>query len=426
MTIVLKIIPRYCCCFILTLTSGVCLAVDSHSYSLQDLEKIAVEKAPELEQLRSNQVAIEESAVAAGQLSDPKLQAGLINLPTDTFNTTQENMTQIKFGIVQNFPRGSSLAIKSEQQQLLAVGEGQKHQAIEAKILRIVRMNWLELYYLLSARKILNDAKKVFAHLVKVTTSTLSVGKGNQHDVLRAQLDLTQVESQLIQIEEYIQKVRARLARLVGAETSNSVYPNDLPKWPAPSDKTTLHARINQHPIIQKDDSLIAASRKEVELSKELNKPAWSLGLQYSFRQGHATMSSKRRADFIGVQLTTELPFFTSDRQDRKVAASMARHSASKSQKAINLLDLSLKLSEYSAIWVQLKKQESLYKNRLVPEAKQYAKATLTAYENRQIDFPTVARAYDKELMVSLQSLRIMINRYQARVSLLYLETGKS
>ncbi len=58
------------------------------------------------------------------------------------------------------------------------------------------------------------------------------------------------------------------------------------------------------------------------------------------------------------------------------------------------------------------------------PESKQYAKSTLTAYENRQLDFPTVARAHDREIMVSLQKLRLQTNLYQARAHLLYLETS--
>ena len=393
--------------------------------SLKEIEKIALEKAPELEHLQNRQTELKETAIALGQLPDPKLQAGWINLPTDTFSTTQENMTQVKFGIVQDFPRGRSLSIKSEQHQLLAMSEGHQLQATGAEILRAVRMNWLELYYLFSARKILQNSKTVFAHLVKVSTSILSVGKGYQYDVLRAQLDVTETETQLIQVEEDIAKVTAKLVRLVGPDIANSIHPIQLPDWSEPHDESTLHEKVKHHPIIKKVDSLIEASRKEIELSEAHYSPAWSLGLHYSFRHGRAPPHARKRADFVGVQLTTELPFFTKNRQDRKLAASTARHKASKSQRRIDLLTLAREVSEYYAMWTQLKVQENLYKNRLMPEAKQYAAATLTAYENRQIDFPTVARAHAKELAVRLQASRVTTNRYKARVYLLYLETEK-
>ncbi|MBT4880302.1 MAG: hypothetical protein HON43_04960 [Alphaproteobacteria bacterium] len=102
--------------------------VFSHTeeYTLEVMEKIAIERAPELEQLRSRKIALEDSAIADGQMADPKLQAGIINVPTDTFSNTQENMTQIKFALVQDFPRGNSLSLRTEQQKLLAKGEDPK------------------------------------------------------------------------------------------------------------------------------------------------------------------------------------------------------------------------------------------------------------------------------------------------------------
>lgn len=394
--------------------------------SLEELEKIALEKAPELEQLHSTQASLEASAIAEGTFKDPKLQAGLINVPTDTFSTTQENMTQVKFGLVQEFPRGSSLSLRTEQLRHMATGQGFKKSAMEAEILRAVRMNYIELFYLISAKKILQDAKRVFSHLVKVATSTLSVGKGLQHDVLRAQLDLTEVERKLIQIDEDIRIVRASLARFVGDDLAKSVRPHNIPKWHVPENLTGLQDNLKHHPMIRMDDSLVDASKKGIEIAEEQYKPAWSLGAHYSVRQGHAGMPRKRRSDFVGIQLTTELPFFTGNRQDKRVLENTEKHKASRSQRAIHLLNFRKEAEEYYATWEQLKAQEKIYKNRLVPEAKQYAEATLNAYENTQVDFPTVARAHDKSLMTKLQSVRVQTKRQKARAYLLYLEAKQS
>lgn len=87
-------------------------------------------------------------------------------------------------------------------------------------------------------------------------------------------------------------------------------------------------------------------------------------------------------------------------------------------------LNLSKDVSTTYTLWQQLSKQYAFYRDRMHPESKQYAKSTLTAYENRQLDFPTVARAHDREIMVSLQKLRLQTNLYQARAHLLYLETS--
>ncbi len=397
----------------------------NNAYSLSELEKIALARAPELETLKQNQIALEENAIAAGQLSDPQLQAGLINMPTDTFKTTQENMTQWKLSLSQAFPRGRSLSLKSEQQKIMARQVEERQNLTKSEILRDLRLDWLELYYLIHAEKILKKARGVFQHLVKVTTSILSVGSGNQHDVLRAQLDLSQVESRLIQVQNDLGMVRARLTRWLGDDIISQVNPHQLPKWQAPLSMKKIQASLLQHPTLLVAEKSVESAQKDIDLADAAYAPAWSANAHYSLRQGRAGMPKKRRADFVGVQLKTELPFFTGKRQDRKMAASRARYVASKSEKQKALLNLSRDLSATYTMWQELSKQYKLYQNRLHPEARQYAKSTLTAYENRQLDFPTVARAHDREIMVSLQKLRIQTNLYQSRANLLYLEMSK-
>ena len=83
--------------------------MSAHSTGLQKVEQVALDTSPELAELRSKEQALLDAAVAAGQLPDPVLHGGIINVPTDSFSLTQENMTQIKIGIVQTFPKGRSL-----------------------------------------------------------------------------------------------------------------------------------------------------------------------------------------------------------------------------------------------------------------------------------------------------------------------------
>ena len=61
------------------------------------------------------QRAIELMSTAVNTLPDPKMSIGLANFPTNGFDFGQEGMTQAKVGISQMFPRGDTLAIKSQQ-----------------------------------------------------------------------------------------------------------------------------------------------------------------------------------------------------------------------------------------------------------------------------------------------------------------------
>ena len=396
--------------------------MSAHSTSLQKVEQVALDTSPELAELRSKEQALLDAAVAAGQLPDPVLHGGIINVPTDSFSLTQENMTQIKIGIVQTFPKGRSLSMSSKKKRFFASAEHFRLKNMEAKIRFNVRNEWLDLYYWTQAVKIVDKNRSVFKHLVKVTESILASGKSRQHDVLRAQLELSQIKNRQIQIAEQIDNARSRLARWIGQPLASDALPTHMPTWSQPPNRKILVQKLMLHPSLQTDNSLINANRAGVELAKQQYKPGWLADISYSVRQGDNAMTNKKRADFIGAQISLDLPVFTAKRQDKKLASSLADLNAAEDAKFTNIRKLKSDLDQYWTTWQKLTQQEKLYRQRLLPEANYYAKATLTAYQNDLSDYPAVARAYVIELNTQLDALKIMVDRSKARVALLYIE----
>ncbi|MEN8236946.1 MAG: TolC family protein [Pseudomonadota bacterium] len=409
----------------LMVTFSFCQNVNAEHLSaltLEKIEKIALETAPEIAQIRYKEQALREAAVAAGELPDPTIQAGIINVPTDNFSLTQENMTQIKFSVAQAFPKGQSLSIKSQQKELMAKAEQFRGQNTKASILLTVRTEWLEIYYWTQAAKIVDEMMGTFKHLVDVTESMLAVGKTRQHDVLRAQLELSNIENRHIQIEQQIATLRARLGRWIGQEIAGLALPDRLPVWPQPPAQHLLQQKINQHPHIKSDASLVAASRQEVAHAEEQYKPGWNLGLHYGFRQGTNTGRTSRRADFVGAQVGFDLPIFTAQRQDRHLAQSLANLHATRELQESDYRKMTSEVGQQYALWQKLLRQAEHYQQRLLPEAKQYAEATLPAYQNLLSDFSTLVQAFIAQLDTQLKELRIRVDLSKTRAALLYLE----
>lgn len=406
----------------LILVSSTTYAHPQSLLSLSDVEKIALETAPEILELQNNEKSFDEAAVAANTWPDPQLMAGAMNVPTDTFSFDQENMTQIKLGLSQMIPKGKSLQFKSEKNKMMSLFSKRMNHNTKAIILRTVRQEWLNIYYWLMAEKIVNENRAIFKHLVKVTESLLSAGKNNQHDVLRAQLELSQIDNRKIQISEEIGKARARLARWIGHEKSEAVLPRKLPQWMPPPSVNAISKNIANHPLLTSSDALVEATKQDVRLSEEDYKPGFMVGVNYSLRQGDNPMSHERRSDFLSAQVTMDLPIFTSKRQDKRLASKIALLHASKDKRMRAFKDMQSHLAKEYVRWEKLKKQSALYKKRLIPEAKQYASATLTAYQNHQSDYPAVAKAYVTELNTKLEGLKINVELNKSRIELMYLE----
>lgn len=398
------------------------LLAESVPLSLPEAERITIANAPELERLRATSDAFAQQAIADGQLPDPKLTAGAINVPVNSFSFTQDDMTMVEIGVQQSFPPGDTLAIKSKQTQEKANAEKRKIEDQKGQLLRTVRETWLNLYYWTQAAHVIRENQSLYHQLLKAAESQYSVGKGTLSDITQAQLELSRLDDQNIQIQQQIGELRAQLARYTGKTDADRPLSNTLPEWPNPPPLPDLETGLDQHPLLKVDGANIEVARNEVALANEQYKPGIMVDAGYGIRQGHMSCCGGRRSDMMGVTVTMDLPVFTKNRQDRQFQAKSNEFTATQLDRQVHYRDLLKDLRTQYDLWQRLKERETLYKNQLIPEAKQNAKAGLFAYQSTTVDLTTVLRAFSSELTIQLEQLQIKVEGAKTRAALFYLE----
>ena len=292
---------------------------------------------------------------------------------------------------------------------------------MQLQVLQAVRISWLNLYYWIQAKQIILNEKKVFQHLLGVSESMLANNKAQQKDVIRAQLEVTEMDDRLLMVRQQIETAGAELGRWIGPELENQANPNQLPIQPAVPNTKELLSIIERHPVLKSDEAVIYAGRANVGLARQQYKPGFNVGLVYGYRQVHNPDGSKL-PDLLTAQVGMDLPIFPKNRQDRTLKASIDNLAAAQEDQISHYRQLRQALMTQLASWEQQRNSAQLYQKRLIPEAKQYAEATMIAYQNTQTDFPTLARAYVRELNTELSGLRASVNQEIARVNLLYLQ----
>lgn len=438
----INIIYRYECCtrnirifrmyknknqlFIKTTTLFILINVFSASASgleLDDAEQIALNNAPEIKQLDARRHQLEEEAIADGQLSDPNLISSLSNMPVDTFNFSQEPMTQIQLGLQQSFPKGKSLRYARNKKNHLAAAEKHNSSLAKIEILKDVRIAWLELLFWIKVLEITKEQKIVFTTLLETTQSLLANNIAQQHDVIRAQLELIELDNRLIEVDKNIRVSKSKLARWLGREYINQAYPRHYPKFPELDSYQVMEEALWSHPVILAHQETISSNRNNVKWSCEQYKPGVTAGLSYGYRQGRNTNQSKR-ANFLSATAKMDLPIFGKNRQARRISASQDLLIASQEKEEVDFRNLVDLLDSEYAKFQEQSKQNLLYREKLIPQAKQYAEATLLAYRNGKSDFPALARSYIIELETKIAGVKIRIDRDKAHVNLLYLKGG--
>ena len=397
---------------LLALPSAYANAQRNVPLTIAEAEDLAIASEPGEQALRARAAALEEQAVVAGALPDPMLRLGLNNYPIESGGFTTEGMTNAGAVYRQAFPRGDTRSLGNLKFTRLAEAQTLEADARGDDVLAATRIAWLDLYYWSSARDLVRESRPFFEDLATITRSLYAVGRRNQQDVLRAELELSRLDDRLIDIERQQLRARAQLSQWIGNDAERRVA-DKLPQWDDAPPLEDLLASLQAHPSLQAADARVAAQDTSVELAEQRNKPGWALDVGYSHRNG-SLPNGDPRSDFITVGVTVDLPFFSSKSVDSTLSAALQDRSAALADRERLLRSLESRLAAEYARWQELSRRLTLYEDRILLQARDHAQASLLAYQNDRGNFADVMRGYIDDLNTRIDYVRLNVEREQA------------
>jgi len=403
-----------CCALAVTITAR------AEGLTLADAEAIAVAQDPALQALDSRRAAMDELAVASGQLPDPLLRTGFMSLPTDTWKLGQEPMTQVQVGVTQKFPRGRTRELRSEQmrEQSAALGETLGDQRLRTEL--SVREEYLEVLKQLKLAAINAEAIEAFSDLADITQDYYATGRVQQQDVLRAAVELARVQDRATRIAQDEERARARLETWIGAAAWQA-FETDWPALATEPGPDELRARLADHPRIRSLQQRVAVAETGVELADQRYKPEFGVDLTYGGRAGD-NMDGSSRSDLFSIMVMMDLPLFHANRQDRYKAAALSESSAA----AFDRDDMYRRmLSEAGLQGATLQRQRErlrLFEESLLPDASFNAEAALSAYQAALDSLTTLMRARITEYDLQLEYANLRAETLKTIARLRYYE----
>ncbi len=417
--------------------------------ALEKMIQIAISYDPLIQGSHYQQQSTNAMAVAASSESDPNFSVSAANLPVDSFDFSQEAMTQLKVGISQQFSRGNSLTLK--QRQLELFGEQYAFQIEQRKklIAKNVGQLWLDNYLAREKIHLINSNRSLFEQLVEVSQARYSsvIGKTRQQDVVRAQLELIRLDDRLTTIKQSHDTAQEELLKwttpsvFIGERKNDEVgnlkeameKNHTLPKFNLIKPYNDLDKKLNNDyelfellsktPEMKLIEPIIAARNMEIDIAKQNYKPQWGVNASYGFRDDSTT--GLNRPDFFSIGITFDLPLFTGNKQDQQVKSAIAMSSREKTNKWLVARNLIVKLKSELKKLKRLNERSLLYKNRLMSQMQQQSEAALTAYTHGDGDFSEVVRARIAQLDTEIDQKVILVERAKSLISLNYLLATK-
>ena len=399
--------------------------------------------------VKSNQTQASLTAqqIAAGTWQDPKIAVAMNNLPSNDFAFKRDNMSQLKVSMSQVLPRGASLQIK---QNILAL-EAQQQPILRAdrraKVAMVVSELWLDAYTAKMTIELINKDAHLFEQLAEISEANYAsaLGKTRQHDVIRAQVELAQLQDRLVVEQQRLATKKATLLNwLPTGSTGLSAWqfnahgdlftiaktlPDDALFSSAYSSLASLApfgdetmALLMRHPRYLAQSKEVESAKQSVTLSEQKYKPQWAVNASYGYRADSPT--GLERHDLLSVGVSFDLPLFTENKQDKEVLSAQSRTEALKTAQLLTLKDLGSGLATEQQALTQLQKRLELYQDTILEQSHQQAEAALSAYNNDDGDFNTAVQAKITELNARIATLNIYIEKLKTLARIKYYLAG--
>ena len=387
--------------------------------TLSRLISMGLERNPEIQMHKNQTEMIELTIPQQGSWPDPVLSFGVMNLPTDSYRFDAEPMTQKTVELMQTVPFFGKPSIREE----IAEKEHQSRLFVlsntRLSLVNEIVQAYYDLYYLEKWSEIIGQNKSLMNDFIQIADTKYRTGQGIHQDVLKSQLEMMQLEKMIIDLTEQAENRRTKIYALLdypdGIVLRNLPVPLD-PKLTMPLDSLQKMA-IQNNPVLSGAMTGIEKSKLAAQLARREYWPDFSVVFSYGERVNHP--------DFISGMVSVNLPIFAASKQARKVQEeTIATHAAQNEYRTLkNNITLQVKLF-YDRLQRD-RKLFDLYRNEILPQARQALESAIGAYRADKVDFSTLLANQVTLINHEIEFNRILTS-YHQNLSNLALVCGTS
>ena len=382
--------------------------------SLQQAIELGLQQNPSLAAARASAEAVAQSVPQAGALADPHLSIGLANLPGGSLSLDKDPMSQLQIGFSQALPFPGKRALHEETAQFRADAAEQGSDELRLQLQRDVKQAWWQLFYIDHARQALESNRGLLQQLIETAQTLYSVGRGQQHDVLLAQLELARLDDEALRLKQLrIESVIALNSLLNRSLSTAVILPADV-DFTLPvtlfSERQLQDEALVQRPILQASQAQLEAARSQRQLSSKQQYPDFAVAATYGMRDG--------RDDLTSIQFSMSLPLYAGHKQsrgeDQRQAELIAAQQQLRETELKVMTGVSLALSRYQRAQARLE----LFETAILPQAQQTVEAMLAGYQVNKVVFANLIQAQTTLQSYQTQYWQVVTAAHQALAGL--------
>lgn len=358
-----------------------------------------------------------DMAIAAAQLPDPVLKAGIDNLPvssSDRFSLTKDFMTMRRIGVSQELTGADKRQLRSARYEREALKSQAQKDVLLAAIQRETAIAWLEGYYTEQMVALVSEQAKQTGQEIEAAEAAFRGGRGTLAEILAARSALLLLSDRASEIDRRRHKSQTMLARWTGVD-GDVVLAGNPDTDSIRLDTATLDTTLAHHPKITVLNRQEEVAKAEANLARANQRPDWSV--EVAFQQRGSAYSN-----MVSVGLSVPLQWDRKSRQDRELGAKLAMVEQSAAERDEMLREHVAETRALIVQWRSGRERISRYTSQLIPLSSERTQAVLAGYRGGKATLGEVLAARRNETEVHMQAIELQLDtsRVWAQLNFLF------
>jgi outer membrane protein, heavy metal efflux system len=359
---------------------------------LPDLLTEAEQNNPQIQAALHGWQAAKQVPSQVSTLPDPQFTAQQVNVgsPRPFAGYTNSDFAYFGLGVSQDFPYPGKLRLKGEIAKRDADVVQQQYESVRRSILAGVKSAYFQLAYLSKTLGILESDGDLLQQVEKAADARYRSGRGNQQDLLRAQLEQTKLLREITMHHLEVAKMQAQIKQLLNREQSSpDIEPTELPETPLPyTFEELLSATKAQNPEISGAEKMVQKQKLQVDLAHKDFYPDFNV--QYMWQR---TDPAQFRAYYM-LSVGVRVPIYRGRKQRPELAQAEAEMNRSRSESEVQSQQVAFEVrSEYETAQ-KTAELLKIYREGLLPQARTGFQAGIAAYQNNRQDFQALLASF--------------------------------
>jgi cobalt-zinc-cadmium efflux system outer membrane protein len=363
--------------------------------------RVALARNPSIRAAEQNVAAMAQRIPQVTSLDDPMLEVA----PIGDMAETAAGSVSVMTGVSQRFPLGGKLSAAGRVAEAeVAVALAQ----LEERRLEVagdVRRAFWRLYLAARALEVYEDNRATLDQFARSAEAMYQAGRSSQQDVLRVSIELSELDADILEFEQQIDSARAMLNQLMDRPIDAAL--------PAPTPAALgelelelaalLREAVDANPSLKQIAAGIDADRERTKLARLERIPDLNVSFSYNLVDDSGLSPVANGDDQWWVGFGINVPIWQprlegAEREARlNVLRGLSRMAQQRNSIAFQIQDalLAARTAHRRAV---------LFRETIVPQAKQTLDSSLSAYQAGNIDALTVTdnrrRLLEFELML--------------------------